>query len=138
MLPILPLHAQQFPRTSTNPENGQKRPFLGARVSSFTRFTVNISLYSRPIFPLSNGAYRMSLKLRVAEQLARDRSGRKVGPDRDRTGHPRLARPRLYHLATCPVMRGASRFCIFGVGHCGLETGRNPSKKCFYGHGIAA
>ena len=78
MLPILPLHAQQFPRTSTNPENGQKRLFLGARVSSFTRFTVNVSLYSRPIFPLSNGAYRMSLKLRVAEQLARDRSGRKV------------------------------------------------------------
>ena len=118
MLPILPLHAQQFPRTSTNPENGQKRPFLDSKINSFesgTRFTVSASLYSRPIFPLSNGAYRMSLKLWVAEQLARDRSGRKVEKSsrtRDRTGCPRLASPRLSHWATRSVMPVASRFCI--------------------------
>ena len=51
--------------------------FFDGRVNSFahdTRFTVTDSLYSRPVFPLSNGVYRMSLRLFLAEQSARDPS----------------------------------------------------------------
>ena len=58
-------------------KSGQKRPFFDGRVNSFalgTRFTVTDSLYSRPVFPLSNGVYRMSLRLFLAEQSARDPS----------------------------------------------------------------
>ena len=59
-------------------KNGQKRPFFDGRVNNFargTRFTVNDCLYSRPILPLSNGVYHMSLRLAVAEQSTQDRSG---------------------------------------------------------------
>ena len=48
------------------------------RVNSFARgtpFAVNDGPYSRPIFSLSNGVYRMSLRPPVAEQSARDPSG---------------------------------------------------------------
>ena len=78
MTPVSTLYAKQFPCTSINPEkNGQKRPFLDGRVQSFARsmcFIVN-RLYSRPISPLSNRVYRMSLRLSVVNQTARDLSG---------------------------------------------------------------
>ena len=55
-----------------------KTAVFGERVKGFkrgTRFTVNDSLYSRPIFPLSNDAYGVSLRPSVVEQSAQDRSG---------------------------------------------------------------
>ena len=64
-----------FLTPAINPEKWSKRPFFDERANSSARgtgFTVNDSLYSRPVFPLSNGVYRMSLRLSVGEQSARD------------------------------------------------------------------
>ena len=72
------LYAQQFPATSINPENGQKWSLFNGRDNSFardTRFTMDDSLYSRSIFLIPNGVYCKSLRLSIAEQLARDPNG---------------------------------------------------------------
>ena len=77
MTPVSALYAQQFLDTSINPEKWPKGPFFNGRDDSFargTRFTVNDSLYSRPVFPLSNGAFRVSLRPSVVEQWTQDRS----------------------------------------------------------------
>ena len=51
-----------------------------------TCFIIDDSLYSRPIFPLSNDAYRVSLRPSVAEQSAQDRRG--VAPFFDTVNFP--------------------------------------------------
>ena len=78
MAPVSALQAQQFPVIRINPEKWPKTAVFNGRDNSFargTRFTMDDSLYSRLIFPLSNGVYRMSLRLPIAEQSARDPSG---------------------------------------------------------------
>ena len=89
MIPASALHAQQFPASGINPEKWPKTAVFGGRVNSFERgtcFTVNDSLYSRPIFPLSNGAYRVSLRPSVVEHSTQDRSG--VAPFFDPVNFP--------------------------------------------------
>ena len=77
MTPVSALQAQQFPVTRINPEKWPKTAVFNGRDNSSargTRFTMDDGLYSRQIFPLSNGVYRMSLRLSIAEQSARDPS----------------------------------------------------------------
>ena len=89
MTSVPALHAQQFPATSINPEKWSKTAVFNGGDNSFARgarFTTDDSQYSRPIFPLSNGAYRVSLRPSIVEQSTQDRSG--VAPFFDLVNFP--------------------------------------------------
>ena len=105
-VPPCPIVSQHHHQSWKMNKNGR----FSAEGNSFergTRFTKNDSLYSRPVFPLSNGACRMSLRLSVLEQSAQDWTD--VAPFFDPANFPGSNVTPMANNVTCDHVPTAAR-----------------------------